>query len=228
MLVGVSIIFLDVDGTLIDSFPGIRAGFLHALDSIGWPHPDEETIARIPGPPMEVTLRSLGMSEEQADDAFAAYLDHTHRGGWADATAFPGMLDLLRTWKEQGHTLCTATSKGEAFARRILEREGMIDHLDFLGAAQENGPRRAKKDVIDHVLEQTGLSGRSSDILMVGDRSHDIEGAAHFGIDTVAVTWGYGTPEEWAAARFTAHDPEELEGIVHDWHAGVLGNPARD
>lgn len=216
-----SILFLDVDGTLIDSFPGIRAGFLHALDSVGWPHPDEDSLAHLPGPPMEVNLRSLGMDGEQTRAAFAAYLDYTHRGGWAEATTYPGVPELLRTWKEQGLTLHTATSKGEAFARRILEREGLLEYIDFLGAAQENGPRRAKKDVIDHVLTETGLSGRSSDILMVGDRSHDIEGAAHFGIDTVAVTWGYGTPEEWAAARFTARNAGELEGIVHDWHAGV-------
>ncbi len=215
-----SILLLDVDGTLIDSFPGIRAGFLHALDTLGWPRPDEETIARIPGPPMEVSLKALGMSDDQVRRGLAVYLDYTDRGGWADATAYPGIAALLARWKEQGHTLHTATSKGESFARRILDREGMLGHIDFLGAAQEGGPRRTKREVIAHVLEATGLGGRGSDILMVGDRSHDIEGAAHFGIDTVAVTWGYGTAEEWAQARHIARTPEELEGIVNDRHSG--------
>ncbi len=215
-----SILLLDVDGTLIDSFPGIRAGFLHALDTLGWPRPDEETIARIPGPPMEVSLRSLGMSDEQVRRGLAAYLDYTDRGGWADAAAYPGMVKLLACWKEQGYTLHTATSKGESFAWRILEREGMLGYIDFLGAAQEDGPRRTKRAVIDHVLEASGLRGRGSDILMVGDRSHDIEGAAHFGIDTVAVTWGYGTDQEWARARHIARTPEELEGIVNDRYSG--------
>ncbi|WIM72158.1 HAD hydrolase-like protein [Corynebacterium suedekumii] len=84
-----SILLLDVDGTLIDSFPGIRAGFLHTLDTLGWKYPSEEFIARIPGPPMEVTLRSLGMSEEQAQEGLGIYLDYTADGGWADATALP-------------------------------------------------------------------------------------------------------------------------------------------
>lgn len=214
-----SILLLDVDGTLIDSFPGIRAGFLHTLDTLGWERPSEEFIARIPGPPMEVTLRSLGMSEEQAQEGLGIYLDYTAGGGWAEATAFDGMLDLVRRWKEQGYTVATATSKGESFAQQILEREGFLDHIDFLGAAQEDGPRRSKSAVIDHVLATTGWDTATSDILMVGDRSHDIEGAAEHGIDTVAVTWGYGTPEEWATARATAHSPEELEGIVHDCFA---------
>ena len=61
MLGCVITLLLDVDGTLIDSFPGIRAGFIHALDAVGWEHPDDEFIARIPGPPMEETLTSVGM-----------------------------------------------------------------------------------------------------------------------------------------------------------------------
>nr|WP_290216831.1 HAD hydrolase-like protein [Corynebacterium atrinae] len=212
-----SILLLDVDGTLVDSLPGIRAGFLHTLDEMGWDHPSEEFINRIAGPPMEITLQNVGMSPEQAREGLAIYLDYTARGGWADAQAFPGMLELVREWKATGLTVATATSKGEGFARKILDREGFLPFIDFLGAAEEDGPRRSKTAVIDHVLASNGWEDQTSDILMVGDRSHDIEGAAHFGIDTTAVTWGYGTPDEWAEARFTAHTPKELEGIVNDW-----------
>ncbi|MDO5511403.1 HAD hydrolase-like protein [Corynebacterium sp.] len=214
-----SILLLDVDGTLIDSLPGIRGGLLHTLDTLGWPHPPQEFQERIAGPPMEVTLQSLGMSPAQAQEGLQIYLEYTRAGGWGNATSFPDMLDLVRTWKEQGLTIATATSKGETFARQILEREGFLEHIDFLGAAQEDGPRRGKSAVIDHVLSSTGWSPETHDILMVGDRSHDIEGAAAHGIDTVAVAWGYGTPQEWARAAHTAHTPQDLEGIVHDWHA---------
>ncbi|HHU66538.1 HAD hydrolase-like protein [Corynebacterium sp.] len=214
-----SILLLDVDGTLIDSLPGIQGGFLHTLDQLGWPHPEQEFTDRIAGPPMEVTLRSLGMSPEQAHAGLQIYLEYTRQGGWGNATSFPGMLDLLRRWKEQGLTIATATSKGEGFARLILEREGFLEHIDFLGAAQENGPRRGKSAVIDHVLGANGWAADTHAILMVGDRSHDIEGAAEHGIDTVAVSWGYGTPEEWATAAHTAHTPQDLEGIVNDWLA---------
>lgn len=214
-----SILLLDVDGTLIDSLPGIQAGFLHTLDELGWPHPDREFTDHIAGPPMETTLRSLGMSEELAREGLQIYLEFTRRGGWADASSFPGMLDLVRGWKADGLTLATATSKGESFARQILEREGFLEHIDFLGAAQEDGPRRHKSAVIDYVLSENMWSVDTSDILMVGDRTHDIEGAAEHGIQTVAVAWGYGTPAEWATAARTAHTPEDLEGIVHDWLA---------
>ncbi len=213
----VSILLLDVDGTLIDSLPGIQGGFLHTLDQLGWPRPEQEFTDRIAGPPMEVTLQSLGMTPEQAYEGLQIYLEYTRQRGWSNASSFPGMLELVRRWKDQGLMLATATSKGEEFARLILEREGFLEYIDFLGAAQEDGPRRGKSAVIEHVLTVNEWSADKHDILMVGDRSHDIDGAAEHGIDTVAVSWGYGTPEEWAAAAHTAHHPQDLEGIVHDW-----------
>lgn len=205
-------LLLDVDGTLIDSFPGIRDGFLHALDSVGWPHPNAEFTARIPGPPMEESLASLGMEAATVEKALAAYMDFTRHGGWKRAQAFPGIADLLKEWKDQGLRLVTATSKGEGFARAVLEQEGLIDCIDFLGAAQENGPRRTKTDVIAHVLAHVAIP--SGTALMVGDRLHDTHGAAAFGIPTVAVTWGYGTQAEWDHADYIAHTPQDLRDIV--------------
>lgn len=205
-------LLLDVDGTLIDSFPGIRDGFLHALDVVGWDRPDDEFIARIPGPPMEETLGSLGMDEGRRRQAFAAYMDFTSAGGWKRAQAFPGIPELLARWKDEGFQLVTATSKGEGFARAILEREKLLSYIDFLGAAQEDGPRRRKADVIAHVLDNVDIPhGRG---LMVGDRLHDIDGAKAFNLPTAAVAWGYGMEEEWALADYLARTPEELADIA--------------
>jgi phosphoglycolate phosphatase len=43
--------------------------------------------------------------------------------------------------------------------------------------------------------------------LMVGDRSHDVEGAAEHGIDTVVVGWGYG--------REDFGDPNTVRALAH-------------
>ena len=85
---------------------------------------------------------------------------------------FPGVAELLPRWRERGLRLVTATSKGEGFARSILERVGLLEHIAFLGAAQEDGPRRAKADVIAHVLENVDIPAGTG--LMIGDRLHNI------------------------------------------------------
>ncbi|MBV7292173.1 HAD-IA family hydrolase [Corynebacterium sp. TAE3-ERU16] len=215
---GVKTLLIDVDGTLIDSYPGIRASFLHALDAMGQPRPGEEVLSRIAGPPMELTMRSIGMTPEQAREGVRIYLRHYGEGSWANAEPYPGMRELLARWREKGYRVCTATSKGEHFARKSLERYGMYDSIDFLGAAEENGPRRSKESVIAYVLDSLGLRGTESDILMIGDRIHDFDGAATFGIDAVACAWGYGDAEEHAKARWTATSTRDLEDIVDEWN----------
>ncbi|NLZ58942.1 MAG: HAD hydrolase-like protein [Corynebacterium sp.] len=213
-------LLFDLDGTLIDSFPGIRESFLHTLNTLGWEIPPEERINRVPGPPMEETLRSLGMSPELAQQGLQIYLERYGETGWENSTEFPGMRNLLLRLKDEGYRICTATSKGEYFAEKTLRKYEMYDLLDFMGAAQEDGPRRDKASVIRHVIDNVNLTENDPNldhVLMIGDRSHDIEGAAAFGVDCVAVTWGYGTPEEWSHAKYTVTTAEELERIIHDW-----------
>lgn len=165
---------------------------------------------------MEWTFQDLGMTPAQAQDALKTYLEHYGLVGWNQSEEFPGMRDFLIQLKAEGFQLCTATSKGEFFAEKVLRKFKMYDLFEFMGAASDGGDRRSKSAVIKHVLDSVGLDN-PEDILMIGDRSHDIEGAAEFNIDCVAVTWGYGTDSEWASARYTATTAQELEGIIHDW-----------
>ena len=86
-------------------------------------------------------------------------------------------------------------------------------HIDFLGAASNDGKRAKKVDVIRHVLDQAAPERP----LMVGDRLHDFEGAKAFGIPSVAMTWGYGAAEELELADWVARDAEELERIIREF-----------
>lgn len=206
-------LLFDVDGTLIDSFPGIRQGFLIGLEAVGWDVPDEEFIRRIPGPPMPETMRSLGMSAEIVERAMRVYSDYMSGEGWQRFEVYPGMDDLVARLAGEGYRVCTATSKSERFARAALERAGMLQHIDFLGAASNDGTRAKKVDVIRHVLDQAAPKRP----LMVGDRLHDFEGANEFGIPSVAATWGYGADQEWELADYVAHDTDELERIIREF-----------
>lgn len=215
MVEAVSFVFFDVDGTLIDSYPGIRASFVHAMTSLGYPLPPEEEIRTIPGPPMVQSLARFGVPQSQVGEGLAHYMQATEGGNWKKCEPYAGMPELLPRLAKD-FTLATATSKTDRFAEKVLELFEMREPFSFIGAAQEDGPRREKHDVIDYVLAKLGLHGRESEILMVGDRQHDIAGAAQFGIPTVAVTWGYGTPKEWAAAQYRAETPAQLEEIIYE------------
>jgi phosphoglycolate phosphatase-like HAD superfamily hydrolase len=198
------LVIFDLDGTLTDSAQGIVSSFRHALGSVGAVVPDGDLASMIVGPPMHHTLGQLGLGE-RTDEAIAAYrADYTSRG-WAMNRLFDGIPELLADLRAAGVRLAVATSKAEPTAQRILAHFGLDEHFEVIAGASVDGSRAAKVDVVAHALDQLGpLPER---VLMVGDRSHDVEGAASHGIDTVVVEWGYG--------RGDFDGPEAATALAH-------------
>ncbi|MGI9125223.1 MAG: HAD-IA family hydrolase [Mycobacterium sp.] len=183
------VVIFDLDGTLTDSAHGVVASFRHALAAVGAEAPEGDLAALVVGPPMHHTLASLGLGD-RADEAIAAYrADYTARG-WAMNTMFDGVPELLADLRAAGVRLAVATSKAEPTAVRILEHFGIAEHFDVIAGATLDGTRAAKAAVVAHALAQ--LQPLPERVLMVGDRAHDVEGAAEHGIATVVVGWGYG------------------------------------
>ena len=141
---------------------------------------------------MHDTLVGMGLGD-QAEVAMRAYrADYTSRG-WAMNSLYDGITDLLTDLRAAGVRLAVATSKLEQTARLILEHFGIARHFEVIAGASPDGSRAAKADVLAHALAQLGpLPDR---VLMVGDRAHDVIGAAEHGIDTVVVEWGYGADD---------------------------------
>ena len=195
----------DLDGTLTDSAQGVVASFRHALATVGAEVPDGDLAARVVGPPMHETLAAM-LGERGAEAMVAYRSDYTDRG-WAMNALYDGVADLVADLRAAGVRLAVATSKAEPIARQILEHFGLAEYFDVIAGASLDGTRAAKADVLAHALAQ--LNPLPQHVLMVGDRVHDVEGAAAHGIDTVVVGWGYGRSDfgnpEGAGAGPAAH-----------------------
>jgi len=201
---GPQLVIFDLDGTLTDSAHGIVSSFRHALGEVGAAIPDGDLASRIVGPPMHLTLREMGLGE-RADAAIAAYrADYTSRG-WAMNSVFEGIPELITDLRAAGVRLAVATSKAEPTAQRIVAHFGLDDHFEVIAGASVDGSRATKADVVAHALAQ--LEPLPDRVVMVGDRSHDVEGAAAHGIDTVVVGWGYG--------RADFEQPDALPALAH-------------
>lgn len=184
-----ALVIFDLDGTLTDSAAGIVASFIHALQAVGAEVPAGDLTTRIVGPPLHQTMAGLGLGD-RTDAAVAAYRSDYTRRGWAMNTMFDGIGELLCDLRAAGVRLAVATSKAEPTAARILEHFGILDCFEVVAGASVDGTRAAKSEVVAHALQQLGpLPER---VVMVGDRAHDVEGAAEHGIATIVVGWGYG------------------------------------
>jgi phosphoglycolate phosphatase len=198
------LVIFDLDGTLTDSADGIVSSFRHALGEVGASVPDGDLAGRIVGPPMHATLTAMGL-DGRADEAIAAYRADYATRGWSMNSVYDGIPVLLADLRAAGVRLAVATSKAEPTAKRIIEHFGLDHHFEVVAGASVDGARSTKADVVAHALAQ--LHPLPERLLMVGDRAHDVHGAAAHGIETVVVEWGYG------AGDFD--EPEANTGVTH-------------
>lgn len=196
------LVLFDLDGTLTDSAEGVVSSFRHALQAVGADIPDGELAGRLVGPPMHHTLNQMGLGE-RTDAAIAAYRADYSSRGWSINKLFDGIPALLADLHAAGVRLAVATSKAEPTAQRILEHFGLDRYFEVIAGASPDGTRALKADVVAWALAQ--LQPVPQRVLMVGDRAHDVEGAAQHGIDTVVVTWGYGRDDFAGPDALTAH-----------------------
>lgn len=207
-------VIFDLDGTIIDSFPGISECAEYTLNTLGASFKQGVGMKQFVGPPLMYSFTNLcGMSEERARLAVKVYREHYVAGGMYNNTLYGGIVPLLAGLKERGVTLAVATSKVEEFARKILARHNIDGMFAFIGGAASDDSRTSKKAVLEYVLENLG---GAKGALMVGDRQYDILGAHACGLPAAGALWGYGSRQELAAAgaEYFAERPEDILSLL--------------
>ena len=206
-------IFFDLDGTLTDPGEGITNSVSYALKRFGIEPPERKALYPFIGPPLKDSFaKYYGMSEDDCTLAVKYYREYYADKGIFENSLYEGIHGLLSELQERGKHIILATSKPDVFAEKILVHFGLIEFFDFVAGASMNETRTKKDEVIAHALEKCDLAHKTKQILMVGDRKHDIIGAAVHGIDGLGVTFGYGSQDELtkAGAKYIAHTPQEI------------------
>jgi phosphoglycolate phosphatase len=207
-------VLLDLDGTLVDSAATIVEHLAAAIAEVGFPVPDAARLRRLVGPPFETALPELGLTEEQTAAVIVAYRSSYDAVAATVTPVYPGIPALLERLRADRLRLATATSKPEELARKILAGVGLSSHLDLVGGADHVAGRVGKAAVVRSVLDRLHLDPTREPVVLVGDRHHDVDGAAAHGIPTIGVSWGYSEPGELAGARLIASDIEELAAAL--------------
>lgn len=211
-----SAILFDLDGTIIDSAPGILASLEYALERMGMRAPREEELVHWIGPPILDAFRDqAGLDEKDSQRALVHYRRHYVSHGVYVARVYPGMAELLAAVHATGVQTSLATSKPENTARLVLDHFDLSGNFTHLTGASEDEARSSKEDVILEALRR--LRGSSADLsnpMMIGDRHHDVGGALTRGLPAIWVGWGYGLPSESAGAVASAHSVDELAALL--------------
>jgi phosphoglycolate phosphatase len=190
----------DLDGTLVDTRPGILDSLRFALGALGHaPAPDEDLNWTI-GPPLEQSIGRLlaRWGDPREAEAVTLYRRYYAECGMWNAAVYPGIPAALAAFRTAGWMLMVATAKRTRFARPLLEHLGLACHFRAIYGS-EDGPRLdTKPELLAHILAEQHFDPASA--VMIGDRHYDTNGAHAHGIRAIGVTWGYGTRAELQAA----------------------------
>jgi phosphoglycolate phosphatase len=211
-----SSILFDLDGTIVDSAPGITKTLAYTFAELGRPVPSPVELLAYVGPPILDSFRDRGgMSLGEAAEALAIYRPRYLESGALDSTVFPGIPEVLRAIHEAGIPLSLATSKPETPATLMLSHFGLLDYFDIITGASDDEVRSSKKDVVAEALARLAASGADlARPVLVGDREHDIEGAAANDVPTIFAGWGYGSAAEQVGSVAVAPTPAELRQLL--------------
>jgi phosphoglycolate phosphatase len=202
-------LIFDLDGTLIDSKPGIVGCLCKVLDA--WQIDYRGSLDRFIGPPVEVWTAALlpnGTEQARADLAHD-YRDCYDLEGWRDASVFVGVREMLGQLRTTGFDLYVCTSKQERFAKRILDVFELTEYFSRIYGDKLEYATHDKSVLLSKLLDERTIDRDFA--WMIGDRIFDIEAAHANSVRCLAALWGYGTNEELASADNAAASPEDVK-----------------
>ncbi|WP_081747450.1 HAD hydrolase-like protein [Arthrobacter sp. Br18] len=196
------LVLFDLDGTLVDPAGAITGGIRAALLAHGLAVPAAEDLQAMVGPSLAVSLTSIA----QVPPTLVGRVMATYRAGYrahgmAQSRPYPGIVECVERLRAQGCRVAVATQKPEWLAEELLEVQGLRSLFDSVHGSPRDETTvllDGKTSIIAAALRR--YDGAYDEAVMVGDRRHDVEGAAANGLGCIGVSWGFAAPGELEAA----------------------------
>lgn len=212
-------LLFDLDGTLTDPRVGITTCVQYALKHFGVDEPDLSKLEPFIGPPLrESFMKFYGFDAGQAEEAVVKYRERFQDIGIFENEVYEGIPHMLRTLQSKGLFLAVASSKSQVYVERILEHFDLKKYFSVVVGSELDGTRESKDEVVQEALNRLFAYKpiRKEQVYMIGDRRFDVEGAKALGIESVGVTYGFGSMEELkeAKADYIVRSVAELEKFL--------------
>lgn len=202
----------DFDGTLCDTTEGIFKSILYSLECYGITETDMEKLNFFVGPPLfEGYKKTYGVSDEDALWLISKYRERYREKAAEESSIYDGIKELLSALKSKDKKIAIASSKPRIFVEEISAYHGIDKYIDFISAEELKVTHSSKAELINACFSFFNTPDKS-EVIMVGDRFYDIDGAKATGIDSAGAVYGFGTTEELskAGATYILNAPQDL------------------
>ncbi|HEY3913249.1 MAG TPA: HAD hydrolase-like protein, partial [Verrucomicrobiae bacterium] len=160
MIPAIDSLILDLDGTLLDSKPGIVESFSRAAKEV---FPDVSLdISKVPvGPPVRRICTAVfpSISEAEVERLARAYREHYDSVGCWQTRLYDGGVELLSHCAQRNLPVDIATNKPAKVTRSILERLKIGSFFRCVTTVDSsNPPFTGKTAMIRHLLQVNRLN----------------------------------------------------------------------
>jgi len=210
---GVGAVFFDLDGTLLNSLPGIESSIAAACEACGvrMIHSDVRAIV---GPPIRLILSNVTGIEDagKLDDLERAFRLEYDSVGWVKTPVYPDAGRVLQELGSAAVPLFVVSNKPHHIAVRILQHQGIMHHFqNVVTRDSRNPPYSGKVDMLQEILDTERYAGFCC--AMVGDTIEDALAAESLGLRFIYMAHGYGSLSNEQLSRVNTAEslPEILE-----------------
>lgn len=210
-------VIFDFDGTVADTGEGILKSLQYSFVAMGDPAPDLNDLKKFIGPPVYYSYTHFyGIAEDKVDLYVKKYRERYREKGIYESKVYDGFTELLHYLKKNKIKVGIASSKPENLIYSVSDYLEITDLFDaIVGVKTDNSKHSSKAGLISQAMIDLGATEKSN-VLMVGDRCFDIDGAHEAGVKCCAALWGYGNKEEFEKhkADFIVSKPEDIKNIL--------------
>jgi phosphoglycolate phosphatase len=209
-------IFTDLDGTLTNPEQEMLSAAAYALGHFGMENTDPEKLRLfLKVPLLHCFEEDFGLTHDQANKAFQHYWYYAGTFGVQKNIPYDGIPELLAELKKRGKRIAIATARKTNNARQIVKANKLDGYFERIMGASEEDDRQTKKMIIFDLLCEMAPY-EDSQVVMIGDRVVDIQGAHDNGISSIAVTFGQEPREDLIKAKptYVANSVQEMTNIL--------------
>ena len=205
-------VFYDMDGTVLDTLGDLTDSVNYALSQFSLPLVSPKKLATFLGNGAKRLIdRSCpeGTDQETIDKAFeiytAWYSDHCS----IKTAPYEGIIELMEKLRALGVKQAIVSNKPDIAVKPLAEKyfPGL---LELAVGDRPDFRRKPAPDTVFAAAET--LNVPIEKCVYIGDSEVDVETARNAGIDGIAVTWGFRSPEQLieAGAKVMVNNTEEL------------------
>jgi phosphoglycolate phosphatase len=208
-------ILFDLDGTLTDSSEGIVNSYKNVEKKMRLKYSESESIKKFIGPSIHIFFQDVhSLDGEMLGKAVTHYREYYTMRGLYENKLYEGVRELLESLQGAGKKIYLVTGKPAVYAKEVLRHFGIEKYFINVYGSELGISNQSKEELLQKFLDKEDAP--ADKCLMIGDRMHDIAGAKHHRIKSMAVTYGFGTLKELQECRpdYIINAPLELLDLL--------------